>query len=56
MVVPNALGLTFDGVVDVQFGRVNHNFRGIFIQLQKLFDQIRIEDIISDDNFAEELF
>ncbi len=40
IIVPDAFGLSFDGVFHMQSGRVDHHFRGVFIQLKELLYEV----------------
>ena len=48
--------MALDHILEAELRRVDHHFGGILIELEKSLDLITVHEIISDDNFLQELF
>ena len=54
-IVPYTLALAFDRVFEVQLGGVHHHFGGVLVELQELLHQLRVHQVIPDNNLPEEI-
>lgn len=56
IIIPNTFCLALNWVLKQKFWWIYHHLWSIFIQLQELFNGVRVHEIVSDDYFSQKLF